>query len=255
VAIFTYDTYQDVRGNIVKYAGTIFLLVGIVFRYALPPSLAWSLSELFVAPVPKWIADYMAVPAVVTAVALALFEIFKVHDDVYDKYVIRWRFRYATDLILPRLLRPFAHKLSRPFLEKVEEDPGVFEDALFYPFVGDRDLKIRKNLLVRFYEQVTPYWFSQVNELAVIAVVLGAAIFWMVGGSGDPAFLNRLLRVLFLAALAFALNRLWIRALRERLRRATADEIDEILARYRGDLEAAVRRVCAEYGFPYGTDV
>ncbi len=45
-----------------------------------------------------------------------------------------------------------------------------FQKRLYYPYVGDRNLKIPKNKLVRFYEVVIVYWLTQINEIVLLAI-------------------------------------------------------------------------------------
>src|SRR3990172_1553394 len=99
-------------------------------------------------------------------------------------------------------------------------------EAVYYPFVGDRDLKIAKNLLVRFYERVTIYWMTQMNELVLIgmAALLGAYWLlspWVVTHADMASYSRRLLAILLAIAICFALNRVWVRTSREAVREAT----------------------------------
>ena len=155
---FTYDTYQDVRQNLFLYSSPLLVLAGF-FAYLkiLPPAHQKAIAGLleYISTTQPWKGLLGAGLGIGMFVGLAflLVEILQIHDQWYDKYVIRWRQRYAADFILPRLVQPFASALNYRFREEAENHTGQFQEQLFYPFVGDRDLKIPKNRLVRFYEE------------------------------------------------------------------------------------------------------
>lgn len=177
--LFTYDTYQDVRKNLFYYS-IPFLIAAGFFCYwrILPPAhqqAIWSLIS-YVSNSEGWKAFSGTGIGIVlfSVIAFLLTELFQVHDQLWDKFVRKWRYYYAIDFILPRLVQPFASHLNFRFREEAEKHVGEFQVDLYYPFVGDRDSKIPKNKLVRFYEVITLYWLTQINEIVVC--MLGIAV-------------------------------------------------------------------------------
>ena len=145
---FTYDTYQDVRQNLFGYSAP-FLVVAGFFTYLkiLPPTHQNAMAGLleYVSTAQPWkglLGTGLGI-GIFIGLAFLLVEVFQVHDQWYDKYVIRWRQRYATDFILPRLVQPFASALNYRFREEAATHTEQFQEQLFYPFVGGRDLKLK----------------------------------------------------------------------------------------------------------------
>lgn len=229
---FGYDTYQDVRHNLFRYSIPVLIGAGF-FAYfrILPQSAQNQVSEViswFVSsPIGKGVLGGISGIFVFVLLAFLMTEILKVHDQYYDKFVIKWRFRYATDFILPRLTQPFCALMNYRFYEEAEEHIRQFQERLYYPFVGDRDLKIPKNALVRFYEVVTLYWLTQINEIVLVLLVAMILICRFVGPS-DLSYRTALLSDLLIVIGIWLLSRIWIQASREKVRRATEDEIAAI---------------------------
>ena len=94
---------------------------------------------------------------------------FEVHDMVYDRFIVKWRYYYDIDFILPRLTRPLANKLSSTFYIQAERNKYEFMKP-FYVFVGDGDgeFRISANLRVRFYERILKYWITQISEILLL---------------------------------------------------------------------------------------
>jgi hypothetical protein len=248
---FKYDSYQDVRQNLFRYSIVPLNVSGFLFFHGILPNnfQDWLLSLI------KWVTSsqifhYLSGFAVLTFLAFFLTEIIQVHDRWYDRYIIKWRFRYATDFILPRLVHPLASKLNYRFHKVAEENIGDFQERLFYPFVRDRDNRIAKNLLVRFYEKVTVYWLTQVNEILIVTLLpIGLCFAWFT--PVDPQYQNRLWKTIIALIVAFVLNRIWAKSSRENVRLATEEEIKAIHSQYLVDLETALKEVCRDYGITY----
>src|SRR5713226_94585 len=71
-----------------------------------------------------------------------LIFVFEVHDKVYERYFIRWRYFYDLDLILPTLTRPFGPAL----------DPQCFDTAggHLYQFMKPNTILLRTgNTIIR----------------------------------------------------------------------------------------------------------
>jgi hypothetical protein len=248
---FTYDSYQDVRKNLFKYS-IIPLLIAGFFAYLriLPQSHRDFVDNFFLTlNSPTWIKPLSGIAAF-TLVAFVLTEIIKVHDQWYDKYITKWRYFYAIDYILPRLIQPFASNVSARFFDVAASNVGAFQEQLYYPFVGDRDNKIGKNKLVRFYEVITVYWLTQINEIVIVTLFVAIAAYRLIGPS-DLSYRASLLDSAIWLALAFVLNRAWAFRSLKKVRDATADEINDITRNHAPDLESRLKEVCKDYGIKY----
>lgn len=252
---FTYDTYQDVRHNLFLYSIPFLVVAGFfTFFCVLPPEhqstvvkvLDWiSNSQLW-----KGIAGAGLGLVVFITLAFLMTELFQIHDQWYDKHIIKWRYRYDTDFILPKLIHPFANRTNYRFYEVAETHD--FLPELYYPFVGDRDLKIPKNKLVRFYEVVTVYWLTQINEI-VLVLLIAAIVLYRYQGPATLAYRTQLLNDCVVVGCCFILNRVWARSSKEKVRRATEEEIRAIHddAALLKDLERRLGLVCHDYSIPY----
>jgi hypothetical protein len=128
-----------------------------------------------------------------------------------------------------------------------------FQEKLYYPFVGDRDPKIPKNKLVRFYEVITIYWLTQINEIVILgltSLIIGCRYF----GPTDLTYRSLLGKDLIAVVIVFILNRVWVRASLNKVRRATEEEILAILdtPELQIDLEQRLEQLCKYYSIPYG---
>ncbi len=254
---FTYDSYQDVRHNLFLYSTPFLVVAGFfAFFFVLPPAHQQKVVSVLeaISNSQPWKGILGAGFGLVVFVAAAFLmtELFQVHDQWYDKYIVRWRHRYATDFILPRLIQPWASHANYRFFEAAETNTRRFQEQLYYPFVGDRDLKIPKNKLVRFYEVVTVYWLTQINEIVLI-ILIAATMFYRYQGPTDLAYRTLLLNDFITVSGALVLNRAWVRSAREKVRRATEEEIRAIHddAGLRQDLENRLIKVCNDYSIPY----
>jgi hypothetical protein len=254
---FTYDTYQDVRNNLFLYSLPFLIIAGFFsFACVLPPEHQKAITGAlaYIQSVEPWKSVVSAGIGMVvfSILAFLLTEIFQVHDQWYDKFIVKWRFRYATDYILPRLIQPFSSRINHRFYETAEEHVKEFQKRLYYPFVGDRDTKIPKNTLVRFYEVVTVYWVTQINEISLLLVMAGI-VWYRAKGPGDLSYRSTLLNDVLIVFLCFLLNRLWIRSSREKVRRATDEEIRAIHddPKLLQDLEQRIEKLCSDYSIPY----
>jgi len=255
---FTYDTYQDVRHNLFLYSIPSLLIAGFfAFFCVLPPAheraVVAVLEAISNSQPWKGILGTSFGVVVFVAAAFLMTELFQIHDQCYDKYIIKWRHRYATDFILPRLIQPWASRTNYRFFDTAEIYTRNFQEQLYYPFVGDRDLKIPKNKLVRFYEVVTVYWLTQINEI-VLVLLIAAIVVYRYEGPFDLIYRTVLLNDFIAVTCAFILNRAWVRSSREKVRRSTEGEIQAIHndPTLRQDLERRLVRICSDYSIPYG---
>jgi hypothetical protein len=252
---FTYDTYQDVRRNLFLYSTPFLVVAGFfTFFYVLPPAhqrIVVSVLESISNSQPwKGLAGAGLGLFLFVGLAFLMTEIFQVHDQWYDKHIIKWRYRYDIDFILPRLIRPFASGTNYRFYNVAETQDFLTE--LYYPFVGDRDLKIAKNKLVRFYEVVTVYWLTQINEIVLVLLTLLIVVYRYLGPA-DLAYRTRLLDVFVAVGCGLILNRMWAGSSKEKVRHATEEEIRAIHddAALLKDLDRRLGRVCRDYSIPY----
>jgi hypothetical protein len=255
MALFDYETYQDVRKNLFYYSAIALNLAGFAaYQWILPIShRLWVdnvIDELTNNSILGGLLTGGVGLVIFTGLAFTLIEIIKVHDAIYDKYLVRWRLRYDTDFILQRLLRPFGSRIGRKLYVESERNLKDFMERLYYPFVGDRDGKIGKNVILRFYERITIYWLTQVNEIIVALLVVLIAVYRFLGPQDDH-YRAQLLTVLLAVIVVFLINRLWVRSAREGAREATAEEIDQIIDNHQPDLETRVREICVENEIPF----
>src|SRR2546426_3786743 len=109
--VINFETYQDVKSNL-AVATLLILLIACFVTYRIIPAqhinflrnLAW----------PAW-AKGLGLVSVLTAISGVLIYGIQIHDQVYDRYVVRWRERYDSEVILPRLCSRFAQKLDGQF--------------------------------------------------------------------------------------------------------------------------------------------
>jgi hypothetical protein len=257
MAIFTYDTYQDVRQNLFRYSVPFLIFAGFfAFLRILPSEHQKAVTQLieYASTRQPWkgaLGTGLGIGAF-TVIAFVLTEILQIHDKWYDRYVTKWRHRYATDFILPRLVQPFANFLNYRFHEQAEIYTRQFQEQLFYPFVGDRDLKIPKNRLVRFYEAITPYWLTIINEIVLLFLIALIAVYRFVGPP-DLAYRTALLTNCLIVGFVFIGNRLAMQRYLALVRTATSEEIraihedPELVA----DLGCRLANLCSDYGVPY----
>ena len=252
---WTYETYQYVRRMITYYAAGAFILGGLLIYLWVVPD--WvrqrgqhMLLTLVGSPLVALIGPWASVAVVSFVLAWLLFEVLKVHDRHYDRWVIHWRRHYAVDFILPRLVRPFGGNLDDRFLKVAAENLRDFQNSLYYPYVGDRHRLISQNKLVRFYEAVAPYWFTQVNEILIVLLGFGLMVARLFGGLPTEYWAEQTW-TLFTLAIAFGVNRWMARATLRSVRQATADEIAEIHENHMDDLGHRIADLCSQYSFRY----
>lgn len=254
---FKYDTYQDVRKNLFQYTLPFLIAAGFFcYFFILPETNQQNAVKLL-----EKVSESQLVKDILgTGVGLGLFttlayfltEILKVHDKWYDRYIIRWRHRYDTEFILPKLVQPFANFLNYRFYESAKNSTKKFQEQLFYPFVGDSDFKIPKNKLVRFYEVITVYWLTQINEILLL-ILVSLVFIYRFAGPADVVYRTMLLNVCLGLNICFLLNRYWRRCSLRNVKIATEDEIQAIHddQNLLPDLKKRLIKLCADYSIPY----
>ncbi|MDE3181259.1 MAG: hypothetical protein KGM47_16570 [Acidobacteriota bacterium] len=254
---FAYDTYQDVRHNLFLYSIPFLIAAGFfTFFRVLPTPNQQAIVRFFelVSNTQPWKGLLGTGVGVVAfaAIAFLLTEIIQIHDQWYDKHIIRWRHQYATDFILPRLILPWSSRTNYRIFEAADANVRQFQERLYYPYVGDRDLKIPKNKLVRFYEAVTVYWLTQLNEIVLLAVS-AIIVYYGFRGPADVYYRTTLFNDLVIVIVAFFVNRAWVRSSLVKVRRATEEEIRAILDddKLKSDLGCRLQLICQDYSIPY----
>lgn len=252
---FKYESYQDIRRNLTWY--TIVPLVAfelLIYHWGFPSAVRRAVDAWFASlPTQGPWKEYLSGIVLSAIAAFALVEVIKVHDRFYDKYFVRWRRRYDIDFIMPRLLRGFWHRLTPTFEERLRTDLPTVMEELYYRYVGDRDTQIRRNLVVRFYERMTIYWMTQINEI-IIALTFLVVLIIRSFAPVDLADRARLLDLTLALVLMFALNRVWVRTARSGVQAATNAEIEDLVAKHASDLDNRLRALCRRYSLPYASD-
>lgn len=256
---FTYTTYQDVRRNLFKYSLPFLVLAGFAtYGFILPSAHQITIRGWFevVATTEPWKSVVGAGTglAVFGAFAFLITEVIKLHDRWYDNVFIGWRRDFDLLFILPRLLQPFISRTNQRFWVEAARNRDDFMERLYYPFVGDVDTRIPKNRLIRFYEVITTYWLTQINELLLVLLLFACTAYALTEFTRvDHAYAVRLLWTTLVIIGLLALNRLWIHRERESVCRATSDEIQAIHddEQLKTDLAGRFRAVCEDYGMPY----
>jgi len=183
-----------------------------------------------------------------TFIAWLLISIFEVHDKVYDRYFVKWRYWYSVDFIFPLLFRPLTANLPKRFFEVAREHVHEFM-KIFYYFVGDYETKININLVLRFYEKVTKYWITQINEILLFLSLAAIVILrHFLSIRCDVAF-----KSLIVISLVFIINRIFVKLSRISVRGATNDEIEDIHNNHLSELEEKTKNICKELGLIYGS--
>ncbi|MFP4028473.1 MAG: hypothetical protein ACLFWL_11840 [Candidatus Brocadiia bacterium] len=244
-----YETYQDVKDTLARWTVPVWFCVLASFWYVvLLPAHRNAVTQL--PGMESWVRQVGPIAAMVVLsmlVAHLMTHILEVHDHVYDRFVIRWRYHYARDKIIPKLLSPYKENLPEGFCAQAASSTRESLRRLFYPFAGDRDPQISQNLLVRFYERVTKYWFLQMNEVALLILVFGSGIY------ASP-FLgwpwpSRFCWLTLVVAVLFTLNRLLAVPARRSVWKATEAEIEAIHTECEDSFEEALNGLVEDYGF------
>jgi hypothetical protein len=127
-------------------------------------------------------------------------------------------------------------------------------EQLYYPFVGDEHMKIPKNRVLRFYEMVTVYWLTQINEIVAISLLTVIGVYSLSNFvHDDPGYATRLLRTGLVVGLAIGINRWFMGTTRRSVKKRTDDEIAAIHSdrKLQSELEEMLKKTCQDYSIPY----
>lgn len=226
-------TYQDVKSTLRWYNFFVSIPVALFLYVFLVPDVHRKhvedlFSQLSGSKIVTSAGSGVLVIGAFLFVSWFLVFVFEIHDKIYDSYVIRWRHFYDLDVILPALTRPFGQNLDPRFFDVAGATPYAFMKP-FYHFVadGEHEDKITENLVLRFYETITKYWLTQINEVLFIAALIIDFVYLVIyrrlGLDLGPVAVTA-----FLIVACFAINRLVRRFFLGPVRRATLDEIEDI---------------------------
>src|SRR5258708_7236189 len=98
----------------------------------------------------------------------------RLHDRLYEPYLVSWRASYEADYILRSLCAGYPQPIPEGFFEKALNDEKFrsrLMQRLFYKFTGDSK-SAHVELLERFYTTIQNYWLLILAELYCLAFVL-----------------------------------------------------------------------------------
>ncbi len=246
-----FKTYQDVKNNLV-YWTMLLLMVSTAIIYLL------ILNHAQRQPIIDFVTSLGSngfVAAVASGLIIVLYAIFavgliyavQIHDLVYDSKIIRWRERYDVDFILTKLTEPLKSDLPTNFADFAVRYRYQFMKP-YYDFVGDGKRGIEENTRIRFYERVTWYWVTQLNEIFILLFLIGTPIYVLVY-PGSGLSLNSFATFMLVLVVLGLINRWLIRLTRNATAQATIDEIDEILEKQENieRLRESYKKLCVTY--------
>ncbi len=228
-----FKTYQDVKNNLAYWTFVLLLIsTGVIYLFILNPSQKQTVDTFVTLLGANGFVSALASAFVIVIYAIiAVILIFgiQIHDIVYDSLIIKWRERYDIDFILARLTEPIKQSLPKNFNDYAIQYRYQFMKP-YYDFVGDGKKGIEENTRVRFYERVTWYWVTQINEIFILLFLLFIPVYVMAYPNSSLTTSNLAVFVLVLLALGLT-NRWLIRVTLKATSQATLDEIEEILAK------------------------
>ena len=241
-------TYQDVKNTLRWYTLAASAPVGMfLYFYLIPEPQRKRIEDLFSkfssAPIISSIGAAALITGCFVFLSWFLIFVFEVHDKVYDRYFIRWRYFYDVDLILPTLTRPCAPALDPRFFDTAGRHLYHFMKP-YYHFVadGEHDHKISENLILRFYEAITKYWITQINEVLLIAALIIDFVYFWIYRQLNMDF-ERVSLTCFIIIVCAIVNRAGAQLFLNSVRRATLDEIEDIHGRYIPELENELKKL------------
>jgi hypothetical protein len=145
-----------------------------------------------------------------------------------------------------------AHELDGRFFEVAEENRYGFMKDLYYHFVGDDEPKVKRKFLVRFYESITKYWITQINELLLFTSLVATFVFYFLySGLGRPVEVLRVALIFIFSLLL--LNRFFVVHERKAVRPKTGDEISDIHERLSDELRKRLIQIHRKFNLRYGS--
>ncbi len=242
---FKFGTYQDVKNNLVFWAALALLLVGsLVYFWVLP------VAHRRFLPGRMWL-QVLGLYGSLTVIGVILIWGFQLHDQIYDRYFVKWRQGYDAK-ILRKLCAPFDPKLDPRFYTTASSNLQDFMEQLFYEYVHDINPKIRQNTLVRFYERITNYWVTQVCEIFLYLTLIVSVLYLPLYRRLNLPWRSPISAILLAAGL-LAVNAHFADRVRVSVQKATEEEIREIHENHMADLEQRVSAISKRFGLSYGS--
>lgn len=245
--------YQDVKANLRWYTTIILAIIGILFySFVLPDRHQQILNSIFGKVLSSQIVGSGIIMVFFGFIGWLMVFILEIHDKIYDRYFTKWRSNYTLYFILPTLVRPFTNNLDRRFFSVAKKNKYEFMKPFYY-FAADyeHEHKIKMNLVVRFYEAVTKYWITQINEIILFTLLLLIFVYYFVYLRLSIA-LNAIVIMNFIVAILFLTNRWAVRITKEEVWKKTLDEIEDIHRRFLNELEEELKKLHEKFGLNYG---
>ncbi len=245
-----FKTYQDVKNNLAYWTFVILVAMTLTFYYiVLGPTYRQAIDKFVqsLSSSPIYSALWLSTLTLFESfVAVCLIHIFQIHDNVYDKLIVKWREKFDVEFILPKLTEQISYALPKNFLDYAIRYRYKFMKP-YYDLVGDGKPGIADNTRVRFYERVTGYWVTQLNEIFILLFLIMTSFYVI--------FLDTSLTLQTFASLVLVLvglgllNRGFVRMAQQATAQATLDEIEEILAKSENlpKLQEQYKKLCAEH--------
>lgn len=247
---FKPETYQDVKKTLMWYTTVLLSVISLLFYFLLLSSDQRDfINSLMRNITPNPFIGPGIFLTFSTFIAWWMISIFEIHDKVYDKYFVKWRYWYYVDFIFPRLFKPFITNLPQRFFEVASENVNEYK-KIFYHFAGDGATKINTNLKVRFYEKITKYWITQINEIFLFLSFIAIVIL----KNTLSIRYNVTFNALVIISILFIINRIFVKATRISVRDATNDEIEDIHKNHLSELEEQIKSTCQKFGLRYGSE-
>jgi hypothetical protein len=169
---------------------------------------------------------------------------------MYDRYVVKWRVKYDTETIIPRICEPFRGKLDNRFAGVARENRKEFMRELFYEFARDREPRIPQNALTRFYERITNYWALQLAEIFLYLLAFVSLLYLPVYRWLEIPWRNLIIFILIVVGV-LGLNS-WLGGIcRVQVAEATDEEIREIHKCCSQDLDNRLAKLSSKFGLKY----
>jgi hypothetical protein len=246
-----FESYQDVRTTLTWWSIPFWLaMMFAIYFGVMPPEHRADMRSIFPG-LADWITgagSLVAAGIVAKFLSQFMIHVLEIHDRIYDRHIVKWRWDYDTRVILPALLKPLEEDLPLAALAIATAHRDKSMEQLYYAFVGDRDTKIRKNLVVRFYEVITKYWLAQLLEIAALLVVLVDVPYALVELLMGKPFRPALYWTLVAALGAWLLARVAALRIRPLVARRTNDQIEAIHKDFTAEFRKAVADFFAAHG-------
>jgi len=244
-----FKTYQDVKNNLIYWTWILLLVsIVVVYRFILNQSQQQVIND-FIVSISAGLTVVVSVTLFIAYVlAICLIYGIQIHDGVYDKLLIKWRENYDVEFILARLTEPIRREaLPKNFSDFARHYRSDFMKP-YYAYVGDGKPGIQENTRIRFYEKITWYWVTQLNEIFISLFLICTPLYVLAYSSNSMSTADLATFILVLIAL-WVINRWLIRLTRKATTEATLDEIEEILSKPENvnDLKKQYKKLCTTY--------